>query len=315
MGREPWLLALGLLIACGGDKTTPTDPTGDDDDVVGDDDDVTEPTHTGTPPVDVPNYADAGVYGVTRQDATFTSVTGDCTSETATYLPDGVPVETVVVVAHNTLRDQEAFADLATHLASWGIPTITANLCASGPGAQNVAADDAADLVALAAGSGADRHLFLGHVTGGVRAILAANGDGDAAAVIGLDLVEEPSLTTAADAAAAATVPLLGLTGLSTTCNLNGNGAAVYAAASDGTLLGVDQADTCDFEWSTTDACRALCARPEKGRTEAAIQRTIHGMITAGALWQLGVDPLGEQYWVAGGQVYDDLVSSGALLP
>jgi hypothetical protein len=314
MARCAWWISLAVLAACGKDETS---PTGDDDtdltDPTGPTEPPTGPTDTGTPVV-VPNYADAGIYGVERTDGTFASVTADCAGEMATFTPDGVPLDTVVVLAHNSLRTQDAFADLASHLASWGIPAITANLCASGVGALNVAEADAADLVAIAGASGASRHVFVGHVTGGLRAVLAAVDDPDAAAVIGLDLVDEPE-APAALAAADLGVPLLGLQGLATSCNVSGAGASVYATAPESTLLTVDQADTCDFEWPTDNACLLLCARPEEGRTEAAIQRTIRGLVTAGALWQLGADPLGEAYWTPGGAVYDDLVASGAIVP
>ena len=133
------------MLACGG---------GDDDDVTGDDDDDDDTTteHTGVP-LEVPNYSEPGVYGVQRVDDTVTS--GGCTTETASWLPDGVAVDQVVVIAHNSLRTQESFADLATHLASWGVPVVTVNLCNSGIGALNIAEDDAADLVTLAELSGA----------------------------------------------------------------------------------------------------------------------------------------------------------------
>jgi hypothetical protein len=313
MVRTWWWLAAGVLVACGGDKEV---PTGDDDDVTGDDDDDddddTTTEHTGVP-LEVPNYSDPGIYGVQRVDDTVTS--GACTTETATWLPDGVAVDQVVVIAHNSLRTQESFADLASHLASWGVPVVTVNLCNSGLGALNIAEDDAADLVALAGLSGATQHLYLGHVTGGIRALLAANLDPNAVAVIGLDLADEPTETPALNAAPSATVPVLGLTGISSTCNVLGNGAAVYDAASDGTLYTVNSADTCDFEWPTDDACRAICARPQEGIGEGAVQRTIQGMVTAGVVWQLGLDPLGEQYWASGGVVFEDFVASGALTP
>jgi hypothetical protein len=310
MSRWWWVLAVGA-VACSGDKTVPPPGDDDDDDVIGDDDDDTTPEHTAVPVV-VPNYSETGIYGVERTDGVYKD--GDCTTETALFVPDGLPVDKVAVILHNSLFNQDSFTDFAVHLASWGVPVLTMNLCHSGPGAVNDAVLDAGEAVLMADATGATSHFYIGHVTGGIRAVLAAEQDSNAVGVLGMDLIDDPD-GTAINKAPDLTVPMLGLDGLEIACNLEGAGRDVYAAAGTSTLLTVKSADTCDFEWPASPGCLLLCARPQEGVGEGAVQRTIHGMVAAAALWQLGIDPLGEQYWIAGGQVYDDFVSDGALLP
>jgi len=143
--------------------------------------------------------------------------------------------------------------------------------------------------------------------------VLAARDDPDAVAVLGLDLVDRDGQAQAA--AASLSVPLYGLAGESGSCNDDANGLPSYAAAAQGRVVRVTEADHCDFESPTDILCTALCTGTNNQFTDDEIQATILAMSTGYLLWQAGLDPAGQTYWTAGAAPYDDLLASGAISP
>ena len=60
------------------------------------------------------------------------------------YRPDPAATATTVVLAHGFLRDRQAMDGLARHLAGWGVPVVSVDLCNAGllRGAHTESADD-----------------------------------------------------------------------------------------------------------------------------------------------------------------------------
>lgn len=276
-------------------------------------------THTGDPPpsppatahtaAPTPDWSLGGPHAVTESSDRWNPAGGRCEVPRTTFVPDTPVTDAWVVLAHGFSRTQGAVADLAHHLASWGVPVVTTTSCHATP-LDNDPAQDATDLRELADRVGAGPRLYVGHSAGGLRAVLAAAGDPAAVGVLGLDLVDAFHL--AEDAAPSVSAPMDGLAGEPYACNSNGNGDAVFAAAPAALLLHVVDADHCDFEWPTDLGCTAFCAQPGD-RAPADVQDVIHGMATAWVLWRAGAEPAGEAYWLPGGAVHDALIAGGAL--
>lgn len=284
-----------------GSTSTPT-PTPADSGVA--------PTDSGTatPPGPAPDFSQPGP-GSFVETGDLWNPSGRCVTPTTTYVPDAPTTAVTVVLAHGFSRTEGAVEDLARHLASWGVPVVTATMCHATPLTNDPDAD-AADLIALADRVGAGDRLFVGHSAGGLRSVLAGAEDPLAIGVFGLDLVDVFHL--AERAAPDLTVPFAGVAGEPYDCNSDGNGDAVFAAAPGATLVHVTDADHCDFEWPTDWMCTALCDQPG-ARSDADIRGVVRGMATAWVLWRSGADPRGADYWTAGDQPFDALVASGAI--
>jgi pimeloyl-ACP methyl ester carboxylesterase len=221
------------------------------------------------------------------------------------------PAETLVVLTHGFSRDQEVLSDLAEHLATHGLTVLTASLCHSTP-FDNDPQQDAQDLVALADEIGLPQRLYAGHSAGGLRSVLATQGDPGALAVLGLDLVDTQDL--ALDAASTLAVPLYGLLGEPSSCNTNSNGLAVYDAAPDSQPLLVVDADHCDFESPTDWLCTTFCDEPGEQFSDPQIQQIVRGLATALLLWQSDLDEAAASWWTEGGASYEALLGAGAII-
>ena len=319
-----------LMLGCGGGGIAVDDDTGDDDtampdddtatpddddtatpddDSAGDDDTATPDDDTSdddtTPPAD---YAATGPWPVSEA-SDYHNPSGICFMAYTTFTPQGAPAAPVLVLTHGFARSQATMADLARHYASWGLPVITATVCNSLPLNSNPE-QDAADLISLKQMLGGTDVLYAGHSSGGLRSVLAAVSDTDALAAFGLDLVDGDNL--AIDAAPGLTVPLAGLAGESDMCNSDGNGLAVYPAAS-GSVLRVTEADHCDFEDPTDWLCTTLCTGTNDLFDDDDIHTTIRGLSTAWLVWRAGLDSGGEAWWTPGDAPYDDLLAAGAI--
>lgn len=278
--------------------TGPTAPTGTTGDTGG---------TTGLP---ASAFAEPGPYAVTVGGGA--QIPGaSCRTSWVSYVPDGAGGDVTVILAHGFSRDQGAVADLAAHVASWGVPVATLDLCHSTP-IDNDADADAADMIALADAVGAAQRLYIGHSAGGLRSLLAAERDPAAIAMLGLDLVD--AFDIALDAAPNVAVPVNGLVGEPSTCNTDNNGLPVYAAVPDARVVRVIDADHCDFEWPTNALCTLFCDQPGDTFDDDAIRPLIHGMTAAFAAWRAGADPTGRAWWTAGAPEHDAFVAAGALV-
>lgn len=277
------------------------DATSDDDDVADDDDDDTT-----APPAD---FSATGPYPVSSVSDTY-NPSGLCYVPYAVFTPTGAPAAPTVVLTHGFSRTSSAFADLATHIASWGLTVATPTMCHSTP-LDSDPALDAAEMLDFKGMIGATDVIWAGHSAGGLRSVLAANLDPQTVAVLGLDLTDGDDL--AVDAAPALTVPLYGLVGEAGMCNSDGNGVDVYLAAAGSHAMRVTEADHCDFEDPTDWMCTLLCEEANSQFTTDEVKATIRGMATAYLVWQAGLDASGEDWWTPGNAAYDSLLASGAI--
>lgn len=283
------------------DDTTPgDDDDAADDDTAGDDDDTT------APPAD---FSATGPYPVTSVSDTY-NPSGFCYVSYSVFTPTGAPAAPTVVLTHGFSRTSSAFADLATHIASWGLTVATPTMCHSTP-LDSDPPLDAAEMLDFKAMIGATDVIWAGHSAGGLRSMLAANLDPQTVAVLGLDLTDGDDL--ALDAAPSLAVPLHGLVGEPGMCNSDGNGVDVYLAAAGSHAVRVTEADHCDFEDPTDWMCTLLCEESNSQFTTDEVKATIRGMATAYLVWQAGVDPSGEDWWTPGHPAYDSLAGSGAI--
>ena len=291
------------------DDTAADDDSGDDDsgdddsagDDTGDDDDSQPPT----------DYTVPGPYPVTSV-ADLHSPGGICTVPYTEYSPAGAPSAPLIVLTHGFMRYESVMADLAEHVASWGVPVATTGLCHSTILDSDPPAD-AADLVAFKEMLGGTDVIYGGHSAGGLRSVLAAVDDPQAVAVLGLDLVDGDDLALAA--APSLVVPLYGLAGEPDGCNSDANGLDVYAAAPTSRVLRVTEADHCDFEGPTDWACTLLCEGSNDQFSDEEIQTTIRALSTAYLVWQAGLATDGEDWWTPGQPAYENLVVVGAITP
>jgi len=129
--------------------------------------------------------------------------------------------------------------------------------------------------------------------------------------VLGLDLVD--AADAALESAPLLQVPLHGIFGEPYSCNSNGNGVPVVAAAASNGALRVTEADHCDFEWPTDVLCTALCNRANDRFDAETVRTLIRSLTTAYVLWQSGLDLAGERFWSPGSSPYDDLLAEGAV--
>jgi pimeloyl-ACP methyl ester carboxylesterase len=292
-----------------GDDDSGDDDTGDDD--TGDDDTGDDDT---TP---LPDLAQAGPYSVdTTTD--WATPSGWIPTQITVYSPVGAPAAPHVVLAHGFSRHQGVFADLAEHYASWGLTVVTMTLLHIYV-IDNDPMQDAADLMWLSDEyGGGGPVIFAGHSAGGMRSVIAGAQDPDTVAVMGLDLVDYAdaawgNVFLALEYAPQLAEPLWGLAGESGECNAEANALPAYAAAADGNVLRVTEADHCDFEDPTDTMCTMLCEGTNDQFTDDEIKATIRELSTAFLLWQAGLDPAGERWWTPGEQPYDDLVNAGAV--
>ena len=242
-----------------------------------------------TPPTDrdLRLAGDEGVQ-VTR---TTVDVTG-CSFSVTHYTPDEAVGQ--VVLSHGFLRSQEHMAELAWHLASWGLEVVTPDLCHASAWDADPEANGA-ELVRLAQALGHASPIYMGHSAGALASLVAAASDPSAAALVTLDLVDSGSL--GADEASGVAAAAWGIFGEASMCNASGNGVDVVHAAG-GRALQVVGADHCDFEGPTDSLCTAFCTGSSSFSDEE-IQGAVRALATAAALDASGAGDA-TTWWSAG---------------
>ncbi len=316
------MLALLLFLACtSGDATldstssdTSSDtPSGTVDASDTDSDSVTDGvsstadtagSDTGTPPEGLVDFRQRGPYGTqTLQQTVVTS----CSMAATAHVPQAVDAPAVVVLSHGFARDRAKVADLADHMASWGLTVVRPDLCHAGP----IGVDheqNGVDLAALGAQLSEGRPVYyVGHSAGGLASLLAATQSPEAAGHLGLDTVDVGGLGLAA--APGLTLPTGALIGMAEPCNSGGNAVGVYAAVPDARVLRLPGADHCDFESPTDALCTTFCA--DGSGPEPQTPELIIALATAWVAWRAGLAPGGEAWWDAEG--LDELVSGGSV--
>ncbi len=243
----------------------------------------------------------AGGHDVVVQQDTVSA--GGCSFDLVRYSPTSPIAQ--VVLSHGFLRAPDHMADLAGHLASWGLEVVTPQLCHSSLWDADHEANGV-ELAALADELGFTAPVFMGHSAGGVASVVAAS-EGSASAVVTLDLVEFESL--AASRGAGLSVPVWGAFGESSSCNADTSGLDAVSA-SGGLALRVVGADHCDFEGPTDSLCTLFC-EGSSAFSDSEISELIRALATAAVI---DVGGLGDAAtWWSAGSWYEQLRAEGRL--
>lgn len=192
------------------------------------------------------------------------SVSG-CDNPYAVYRPRGASMTPLVMIVPGFMRDQDRMRGWAIELAQRGFVTVTMDFC-SPTAFDGRHAENARDMVALRESLGAADVVYVGHSAGGLAALLAANDDPAARAMVLLDPVDFAGLGR--DAAARVRVPGIALLATPGTCNLRRNFRRALDRMPQVTTIPIDIATHCDFEWPPDGLCRAICDLGGPGREQ-----------------------------------------------
>ena len=201
-------------------------------------------------------------------------------------------------------------AELAQHLASWGMAVANVEFCNSKLWAGNHALNGE-DMVAVARRLNARRVLYTGFSAGGLAALTAAAKDEKALALFGLDLVDHKGLGQ--KTAPKLAIPFCGLAAAPSMCNADSNGLKCYQNAGEASVIEVDDATHCHFEFPFDSKCTIVCGKGEKRFRREEIQQTILGLTTAYLLWQSGIDLRGETWWLDEAENFRNLLKAGYI--
>lgn len=277
-----------LLLACTGEISGTTQ--GGEDSGSADSASNTDDTGAGVQT----DLRQAGPYAVNSEALTWSL---SCEAETTRHWPAGVSEPPVVLLSHGFARSKENMAEIAEHLASWGLEVYTPDLCAFSDHAAN-----GADLAAAAATLGRPV-VYMGYSAGGLASVLAGAQDSSAVGVVGLDPVDNDG----AGAAAGLTLPSLGLFGEPRACNAESNGLAMFPRQ-----LIATGADHCDFEGPTDGVCEVFCDGAEAS-DDPERRAAIRALATAAGLGLHGDDALLAAWWSPEGEWGSQLVAAGLL--
>jgi dienelactone hydrolase len=172
--------------------------------------------------------------------------------------PAATPVRRpVVLIAHGFLRRGEYMTGWADAIAGVGLTAVTVDLCASAaPNGRH--ADNGADLVALRRRLGIESAVYVGVSAGGLAAMIAASLDPEATRGV---LLLDPTNAggQARSAAARVRAPVAALIAKPQICNAWRNIDPALETLPDATIVRMDNASHCDFEWPTDTFCRVAC--------------------------------------------------------
>lgn len=254
-----------------------------------------------------PDYRKPGRVGYDTVEGKITSSTG-C-EVTYTHLqPLNSSGAVLIVLGHGFMRSKKRMVNLAQHLASWGLAVVNVEFCNSKLWAGNHDLNGG-DMAAVARRLNAGRVLYTGFSAGGLAALTAAGKDENAVAVFGLDMVDHRGLGQ--KTAPALAIPFYGLAAAPSLCNADRNGLSCYQRAGQAKVVDVIDATHCHFEFPFDAKCTIACGKGEKRFRRAEIQQTILGLTTAFFLWQSGLDPNGETWWLDDAENFRNLIKAG----
>ena len=181
-----------------------------------------------------------------------------------------------VIIAHGFLRDGTFMSGWAEALAQSGLRAVTVDLCASST-ATGTHAENGTDLVAVRRHLAIRDAIYVGVSAGGLAALVAASQDREATrGVLLLDPTNAGGYARAA--ARSVNAPVAALVSRPQVCNAWRNIDPALQMLEDATVIRVDRASHCDFEWPTDNFCRVMCLErgsgDERQRSQARI-RTI----------------------------------------
>ncbi len=263
------------------------------------------------------NYSDTGPYEVSVSTDDFTLSNGQ-SIEFAYYAPMEIQHTTQVTLVHSFSREMDTLYELAEHYASWGLGVITMNLLHSSIFG-NDPLQDALDLRELSDYFSDGRPvIYAGHSAGAMRAIVAASGDTNAVAILGLDLTDGVYDDTDGEFlglmhAGMLTIPVWGLLAEPSSCNANGNGLNVYMNAENGNAISITDADHCDFEFPTNLICTVFCQGGNENFSEEEIKSVILNLSTSFLLYHSGNQEESNLFWMPDNDYYRGLIDLGAI--
>ena len=172
--------------------------------------------------------------------------------------PATAPVRApVALIAHGFLRNGAFMSGWADAISRAGLTAVTIDLCASAaPNGRH--ADNGADLVALRRKLGIEDAVYVGVSAGGLAAMIAASLDpGATRGVLLLDPTNAGG--QARSAAARVRAPVAALVAKPQLCNAWRNIDSALETLPNATIVRIDSASHCDFEWPTDMFCRVAC--------------------------------------------------------
>jgi hypothetical protein len=200
--------------------------------------------------------------------------------------------------------------ELARHLAGWGVPAITVDLCGASLFSGNHDGNAAA-LRALAHALAPQGVIYAGFSAGALAALLAAPDDPSARALLLLDLVDAGARATAI--APALRLPVFALTAAPSACNARGNGQGALRTMHDARVWQIVGASHCHFEIPLDAACTALCGGSTEPQEIGRMQAVILGLVTAAARSAAGLDDGARHWWLDDGQAARSLLAAGRV--
>ena len=221
-------------------------------------------------------FAMLGIASAVRAQAphvgTLESVKS-CEVRYRVYEPATGPTSPAVVIAHGFMRTGEFMTGWAEALQDAGMTAVTVDMCASfAPGGRH--ADNGADLVALRRALGVDAVIYVGVSAGGLAALVAASLDREATR--GLLLLDPTNAGgQARRAASRIDAPVAALVARPQVCNAWRNIDPALETLRDATILSIDGASHCDFEWPTNAFCRVACVALSDSERHQRAQRRI----------------------------------------
>lgn len=290
----------------GSDSDSDSESDSSESDSSGETAESNDATESETGELEGDDYDQPGPYTVDIGEGSL-QATPDCQLSYATFTPSDPQTDVPVILAHGFMRSIDDMAETAEHVASWGVPVITAPLCTND--FQIDHAQNGQALAALGQALAPDGAVYAGFSAGGLATFVAAANDPNAVAYVGLDPVDSGGL--AEDVAGAVAVPVRAAIAEPGQCNTNNNFLPVLATFPGSPVIRVVAAQHFDFE---TDACApgdlacTFCA-PAGASTRALAL----GLVTAGILVETGADPGGDTWWGPGGAYFDELAQAGQI--
>jgi dienelactone hydrolase len=182
----------------------------------------------------------------------------------------------VVVIGHGFMRDGSHMKGWADAFVDAGLTAVTVDFCASSA-IDGRHADNGADLVAVRRALMQDEAIYVGVSAGGLAALIAASSD--VAGTRGLLLLDPTNAGgEARRAAGQVRAPVAALVAKSQVCNAWRNINPALRALADATIVRIDRASHCDFEWPSDRFCRVACLAGTSGDEAARAQARIRAI-------------------------------------
>ena len=213
---------------------------------------------------------------------TIESVRG-CELRYRVHRPSAPKAAPVVLIGHGFMRDGTYMQGWADAFTDAGLTAVTLDFCASSA-TDGRHADNGADLVAVRRALGEDAAIYVGVSAGGLAALIAASND--PAGTRGLLLLDPTNAGgQARRAAGRVQAPVAALVAKSQVCNAWRNIDPALQTLRDVTIVPIERASHCDFEWPSDPFCRVAClattSDAEQTRAQARIRGIAVGFVSA----------------------------------